>query len=57
MACECDYCKMARRIKAEVPNMTPETKQIVNDLFCEWEHADLETWSAKEELQKIKAKT
>jgi len=47
---------MARRIQAQVPNMTPEIKQIINDLWCEWEHAYLETFSAKQKILKTKWK-
>jgi Trm5-related predicted tRNA methylase len=47
---------MARRIQTEVPNMTPEIKQIVTDLWCEWEHADFETYDARKQILQTKWK-
>jgi len=47
---------MARRIRAEKPNMTPETLKIINDLFCEWEHADINTYDAEQKILQTKWK-
>lgn len=40
--CDCKYCQLARRIKAEQANWSPETLAIVKELWNGWEHADME---------------
>lgn len=51
--CNCDMCKLARRITAEKPNMTPETLQIVRELWNLWEAAETDLCMSKRPVSSI----
>jgi hypothetical protein len=47
--CNCEFCKMSNRIKAEWENMSLTTQAIVDDLFSHWEceATDAEYWKMR----------
>lgn len=48
--CDCEMCKLSRRISAEKPKMTPETLKIVTELWNLWEDAATELAMTKHRL-------
>lgn len=44
-------CMMSRRITAEKSKMTPETLEIVKDLWNHWEHTSMELGWANKKLE------
>ena len=47
--CDCESCKMSKRVRAEWPNMSLTTQGIVDELFGFWGNAseDAQYWKMR----------